>query len=693
MASQLILVSTEDAVLGKKIRFLLARDECDVEIVPADKLGERLKKGGASLLIASHQLQGRRTVDMLKKLRASQAMPRALLLGGPQIDGLDFVRVISEPGDTQAIYRQASEALAAPPLSALPGSEMSDDTAAEKTIAHQPAPFEEERVASNRPRAAVSHDDTIDSISRSDLVMSETDQTMFDVVRPTEGDEREEMPAKQETTGPKGQLEPGTLAKALFQCWTMEARGALVLTKPDETLTIFFEEGFPVHVTSSIPGDQLGRTLVSKGSLSDGQYGQAAKRAIERGCALGTALVELGLLTKEALGHEQGEDAHERVIQCFGAKGGSFDFVSDKSPPGTDRPYRIPVGRILVDGLRDYTSNEALAKVVGPIDGRYFKLRASIDALKKRFPLDANEKEFLGYSGRAYNVMDAAEASNVDGRGARVLMALLMTCEEVDDFTPGIAEFEARIKEERVRVSGRPSVVPAPAPAAPPPPVAPPIAAPPIAPAPPPVRTARPIAPVEIEPDRIQHAPFNAREGSISPALSETTSVSKPPIHVEEERAPEPPPPAPPPPMVPPTPPSTPVRAHPSIPPMPANGGGRGPRVVAFAQPLPRTPDGHPQETTERQKSREHFQRGVTLLGQGNFDDAEEAFREAIALCSEEHVYLIGLARAIYYNPSYSGPGKLPVLRTIVDRATQLAPDDGRVTTLHEWVRHAETQR
>ncbi|CAN0578301.1 unnamed protein product, partial [Laminaria digitata] len=38
--------------------------------------------------------------------------------------------------------------------------------------------------------------------------------------------------------------------------------------------------------------------------------------------------------------------------------------------------------------------------------------------------------------------------------------------------------------------------------------------------------------------------------------------------------------------------------------------------------------------------------------------------------------YLIGLARAIYYNPGYGAAGKVPVLRGIVDRARQLAPED-----------------
>lgn len=116
------------------------------------------------------------------------------------------------------------------------------------------------------------------------------------------------------------------------------------------------------------------------------------------------------------------------------------------------------------------------------------------------------------------------------------------------------------------------------------------------------------------------------------------------------------------------------------------------PRPLAYAKPLPRGPDGGLLDTPERAISREHFQNGVSLLGKGSFSSAEEKFRDAVALCSEEHVYLIGLARAIYYNPSYRPEGKLPVLRSIVDRASNLAPDDKRVSTLEAWVSHAEAQ-
>jgi hypothetical protein len=129
------------------------------------------------------------------------------------------------------------------------------------------------------------------------------------------------------------------------------------------------------------------------------------------------------------------------------------------------------------------------------------------------------------------------------------------------------------------------------------------------------------------------------------------------------------------------------------VPPMPLpppGDEGVEPRPLVYARPLPRNPDGTLAESPWRVQSREHFQHGVTLLGQGAFTAAEEAFREAVALCSEEHVYLVGLARAVYYNPAYHARGKVPLLQDIVGRAHRLAPDDRRVATLRAWTAQAE---
>ena len=67
-AMQHILVSAQDPRLAKKVRILLARDECDVEILDQpNRLEQRLRLGGVSLLVLSRELNGDDAIDMLAR--------------------------------------------------------------------------------------------------------------------------------------------------------------------------------------------------------------------------------------------------------------------------------------------------------------------------------------------------------------------------------------------------------------------------------------------------------------------------------------------------------------------------------------------------------------------------------------------------------------------------------------------------
>ena len=113
---------------------------------------------------------------------------------------------------------------------------------------------------------------------------------------------------------------------------------------------------------------------------------------------------------------------------------------------------------------------------------------------------------------------------------------------------------------------------------------------------------------------------------------------------------------------------------------------GRFLAPIMFADPAPRGADGKLMDTAARKKSRDAFQRGVTLLGHGKFFEAETAFRQAIEMCADEHVYLVGLARSLYYNSEYDRDSKVSVLQTVIARARDLAPNDSRVETLQTWI-------
>jgi hypothetical protein len=728
---QHILVCAQDSVLAKKVRYLLAGDNCEVEILSKpSQLEKRLREGSISLLILSRMLDGEDAIEMIARFDPVLIIPPTIVLGGQPTITADFITVIPDPVDTQAIYRIASEALAYQvvnqEVAGISDEELThlgiERPSANATIPMQHAGFSDEPrgrgtvpdyTATSIDESRAHRDDDIsftdvtgldeiagrlDLLESADAMLNDA----FDVDEGTPQGQKAQPPSRRgghrqpEPPVLGGLLEPARFAKVLYQCWSKNATGALIVARDHENLTIHFENGSPVYVESSIPGDQLGRSLVNRGRITEAQYSDGAKRAIERGLRLGQALVELAFFTNSELGRELGTTAREQIVGCFASRQGAFEFDAKRKVPTDERPYSIAVGHIISEGIKAHADESVLREIIGDIDPKYFKLTRTPDELQKRFPLDQKDLGFLDFSGRAYNVADASEVSGLDIFSAHKLMALLITCEDVQDFTPGVKEFESRINEERQRTREMESRRPAPVSLTPEP------ALPPVKKnEPPPVpATEKRNEPVKNrfidELPRVSRNPFGGTPGSssVSGTSEELPGMRKP---APFETIPPPPPMNSPPPPLPQ--PSTSshganTNGDVAVPPMPvpANNEGSVPRPLVYAKPLPRGPDGAPLETSERTLSREHFQRGVTLLGQGNFASAEEAFRDAVALCSEEHVYLIGLARAIYYNPGYRADGKVPVLKAIVGRAEQLAPDDNRVATLSTWINSAENQ-
>jgi hypothetical protein len=590
---QKVLVCTQDPVLAKRVRFLLGRDECHIEILTGpDALAPALGSDSYDLLVVSRSLEDQDVEDRLLSLGHDR--PPTVVLGGEPIDRGDDIHVVADPGNAQAIYGLASRLLA------------NGGNNGSVPVASLPA------VGSNPP-------------SSSPPASTSTDQS----------------------------VDPGRLARTIHRHNAARDDGTLIVQGDEETWRLLFEDGRPVCMRSSRPGDRFGRHLVDIGRLSESDYAGATKLAIEAGLRLGEALIESRALTEDELRSERADYARIQLVERFAPDSGRFRF--EAHPFDGEREFELAVLPVVAEGFKKFASSDLVTSIIGDRQQRYFRLRSDPSALQALFLLDGAELSFIEHGGRAYNVEDAAEVSGMSVEEALKLLALLWTCDKVEDFTPGVEEFEARIREERERSKDLGSELPS-------------AALPgqdepfdghmtegtPIFEAPVPIHTTDdPDNVAEIEPEA-EAAPIPIG-GSLPPQPS----------------APPPPPPA------------DDVPAMPSAPPGMEQGVVE---PMVFAAPGPRGPDGHLLETPERSKSRDHFQRGVQLLGQGQFGEAEQAFRESITLCSEEHIYLVGLARAVFYNPGYAAPDKLPVLNTIVSRAENLAPEDPRVTTLRSWL-------
>jgi hypothetical protein len=624
-----VWVCTADRVLAKRVRFLLARDDHRVEIASdPGALDDALSTEGCDLLVVSHELDGLPALERLPTAVREDRGPPTLVLGGSQDDGAGaHVRFVEDPSDSRAIVAAATELLA---------------------VAGYGPPAEEQ-----------------------------TEQTMkIDAPAPAD------RPAEANEATESGPVDPAALARRFYTCAARGLTGRLEIESGAETLTFHLLEGRPVHVTSSVPGDRFGRWLVEGERITDAAYSTAAQYIVENGVGLGPALVATGAMSEGELAQHRADHARTLIVDRFGSTEATFRFT--EGTPPAEQTFDLDVLPVVAEGFKRHADDDLVETIMGDKAKGYFKVRTDADHLGETFHLDRQEVELLRFEGRAYNPPDAAELSGLPFRDALKLLALLWTCDEVEDFTPGVSDFEARIDEEKERaresrsmdiMRSAPSLEDEPAPL--------PFGAP-------------MVADDEAPSDAFSFGDEEPGE-EIEPfaAVEEEAPISRPPppppeatplpieaiAEEEEARGPESsgPRPAPPPGV--------------DVPPMPVPGPGHdgaAPAPLLWAAPAPRSPDGSLVETPERAQSREFFQQGVQLLGQGQFEAAEQSFREAISLCSDEPVYLIGLGRAIFYNATYTADGKVPVLRSIVDRAERLSPNDGRVMDLRTWVEHAQ---
>ena len=80
------------------------------------------------------------------------------------------------------------------------------------------------------------------------------------------------------------------------------------------------------------------------------------------------------------------------------------------------------------------------------------------------------------------------------------------------------------------------------------------------------------------------------------------------------------------------------------------------------------------------------FREGVKLASENRLDEAEATLREAVRLDPSKSTYLTSLARVLLSNPRYERAGTLPVVRSLLDRAVQLSPTDTEAKELHDQV-------
>lgn len=464
---------------------------------------------------------------------------------------------------------------------------------------------------------------------------------------------------------------PGLLARARNEAFT----GSIRMQLPgDTTRTIYVKNGLPVGFTTSEPGEKIGKVLVSQGRISDDQYVKAATRMVERGIKLSEALVDLGLIDAETLDVEIRNLTRDQIIAGFELVQGRFTVQTGETPPDRVPTFDFGPGEIYVQGYRQYAPRPEMHALYEQLRPKYLTANARLPVLRPKLGLGGDDERLLRLLGEAYTVEEAVDRAKVDPDEAARLIASMQALDLVEEWNPGVEQFRARLSSERQHFAeeiarlreesaarekqlfegferalakitaavdggsgGRAHVKLADVVAEP---------SSPLAPAP---STKPPVSAVSVTP------PPAAKPAPRSEPKLEPVRVEAPTLE-----------PVPPPAIV--------SSSTPSNGAMKVSPGGIALVDAATFAREPTSP------------AEGKFKEACRQAADNRLDEAELTLREAVRMDAARPEFLTALARVLLANPRYERAGTLPVVKSLLDRAVHLSPDNPDARKLHQEV-------
>lgn len=490
----------------------------------------------------------------------------------------------------------------------------------------------------------------------------------------------------------EGVFEDLRYAALLARCRGEAFTGAIMMQSGGATRTVYLKDGLPVAFHSSEPGERIGKVLMNQGRITEDQYMKATTRSVERSIKLTDALVELGLMDAETVAVEQRNLTRDQIIQSFELSQGRFTVMTGQTPDANTPTFDFGPGEIYVQGYRRYAPSNEMMAAFETLRDKYLIANARLASFRPKLGLATEDERMLRLLGEALTVEEAVERAQVTPEQAARLLSALQALELVDEWSPGVEQFRSRIRGEKQRHAEDLNGVHAEA-------------------------RARELRLIEAFEKALQKlgvsislasvadgespkpkSPFASASSSLpssgssssiggiggvrSPLSSTTvgasssggfgTSPARDSASVSTRDAG----------TVEPT--SSPATI---APPSPSFSSGSAASATSTSSSSGNGQTGRSKESQQTISLADlKYREGIEQAAQNRLDEAEVTLREAVRLDASKPEYLTALARVLLGNPRYERAGTLPVVRSLLDRAVQLAPDNSEASDMHAQV-------
>jgi len=161
-------------------------------------------------------------------------------------------------------------------------------------------------------------------------------------------------------------LEARTLPSRLYALSLSAATGLLVARTGSREKRVFFVDGEPRCVTSSLREELLGYRLLSRGVVDEGTLRTALDTRSRCGMHLGEVLVSVGAMMPTVLLRELVEQLEDRFVELLGWREGSLSFFEGVRSGEEDLRAQLPAPALVTRGIRERYGAEEVAGLLAP---------------------------------------------------------------------------------------------------------------------------------------------------------------------------------------------------------------------------------------------------------------------------------------------------------------------------------------
>lgn len=242
----------------------------------------------------------------------------------------------------------------------------------------------------------------------------------------------------------EGSLNDFGLADILQLIYFQRKTGLLTLEGRLDRVKLLFMDGNIVGAESKrrIDDNRLGRILLKRGLISEGDLQAALEDQKKNKMKLGTILVEREFISKEVIGEIIDGQITETVIQLFNWKQGTYEFTSQGIPQDKVLSTSLDTQHLLMEGLR-LVDEWSLIRGKITLD-TVFKKREEFSA-----ELEEEEEGILKYVDGENDVSTIIDLSGGDNFHISKTLLSLMEKGVVEEAEKAVLAVEEEVPEEK----------------------------------------------------------------------------------------------------------------------------------------------------------------------------------------------------------------------------------------------------